>query len=219
MTMVKICGITCVEDGLAAARAGADLLGFVFYPPSPRSIAPQRAMKIISAVSRAGYAVQSVGVFVDESVAHVQQITALCGLDHVQLHGSESPQLVARLARDGLSVIKAARIAGNESLRELRRYSPHFYLLDSYLPGTPGGSGATFDWRIASLAKDLGPFLLAGGLTPDNVATAVRAVRPWGVDVSTGVESSPGRKDHAKMRRFIAATKRYDRRRNESLPK
>jgi len=207
MTMVKICGITGEEDGLTAAEAGTDLLGFVFYPPSPRSIDPQRATRIISAVSRAGYAVQFVGVFVDERESYVQEVAARCNLDYVQLHGSEPPQLVARLAQNGLSVIKGVRIAGKESLRELERYSPHLYLLDSYLPGLPGGSGETFDWRVCLRAKHLGPFLLAGGLNPDNVAAAVRTVRPWGVDVSTGVESSPGHKDHAKMRRFIARAK------------
>jgi len=207
MTMVKICGITGEEDGLTAAEAGADLLGFVFYPPSPRGIDPQRATRIISAVSRAGYAVQFVGVFVDERESYVQEVAARCNLDYVQLHGSEPPQLVARLAQNGLSVIKGVRIAGKESLRELERYSPHLYLLDSYLPGLPGGSGETFDWRVCLRAKHLRPFLLAGGLNPDNVAAAVRTVRPWGVDVSTGVESSPGHKDHAKMRRFIARAK------------
>jgi len=207
MTMVKICGITGEEDGLTAAEAGADLLGFVFYPPSLRGIDPQRATRIISAVSRAGYAVQFVGVFVDERESYVQEVAARCNLDYVQLHGSEPPQLVARLAQNGLSVIKGVRIAGKESLRELERYSPHLYLLDSYLPGLPGGSGETFDWRVCLRAKHLGPFLLAGGLNPDNVAAAVRTVRPWGVDVSTGVESSPGHKDHAKMRRFIARAK------------
>lgn len=207
MTMVKICGITAEEDGLAAAKAGADLLGFVFYPPSRRNIGPQQAARIISAVSRAGYAVQFVGVFVDERESYVQEIAARCHLDYIQLHGSEPPQLVARLAQSGLSVIKGVRIVDEDSLHELVRYSPQLYLLDSYIPGTPGGSGEAFDWRVALLAKDLGPFLLAGGLNPDNVAVAVRTVQPWGVDVSTGVESSPGHKDHAKMRRFIARAK------------
>jgi len=207
MTMVKICGITAEQDGIAAAEAGADLLGFVFYPTSRRNIGPQQAARIISAVSRAGYPVQFVGVFVDERESYVQEIAARCHLDYVQLHGNEPPQLVARLAQHGLSVIKGMRVVDEESLREIARYSPHLYLLDSYIPGTPGGSGEAFDWRIALMAKDLGPFLLAGGLNPDNVAVAVRTVQPWGVDVSTGVESSPGHKDHAKMRRFIARAK------------
>ena len=207
MTMVKICGITREEDGLAAAQAGADLLGFVFYPPSPRNIGPQRAARIIAAVKRAGYATQFVGVFVNEDESRIQEIAARCHLDYVQLHGSEPPQFVARLAQNGLSVIKGVRVVDEGSLRKLARYSPHLYLLDSYRPGTPGGSGKAFDWQVAQQAKDLGPFLLAGGLDPDNVTVAVRTVKPWGVDVSTGVESSPGHKDHGKMRRFIARAK------------
>jgi len=208
MTKVKICGITCVEDGLAAAEAGADLLGFVFYPHSPRFIDPQRAARIISTVSRAGHATQFVGVFVDRPASYVQQIASLCGLDYVQLHGSEPPRVVDHLVRQGVFVIKAARIAGSESLRELRRYAPSLYLLDSYIPGSPGGSGKAFDWQVARKAKDIGPFLLAGGLTPDNVAAAVRTVQPWGVDVSTGVERSPRHKDHTQVRRFIARAKK-----------
>ncbi len=212
MTVVKICGITNKEDALASAQAGADLLGFVFYPPSPRSIDPARATRIIDTVTRAGYPARFVGVFVNEPEGHIREIAAHCHLHHVQLHGSEPPQLVSHLAQDGLSVIKAVRIGGDDSLLEMMRYSPSLYLLDSSVSGFLGGSGRRFDWKIAQRARDLGSFLLAGGLDPDNVAAAVRAVRPWGVDVSTGVESSPGQKDHDKIRQFIARAKEDDRR-------
>lgn len=212
MTMVKICGITREEDALAAAKAGTDLLGFVFYPPSPRNIDPPRARRIISTVAHAGYPVRFVGVFVNESESNIKEIASLCRLDYVQLHGSEPPQLVSRLAQGGLSVIKALRIGGDDSLLEMTRYSPSLFLLDSSVPGSLGGSGKRFDWKIAKRAKERGSFLLAGGLTPKNVAAAVRTVQPWGVDVSTGVESSPGRKDHDKIRQFIARAKEDDRR-------
>jgi len=215
MTVVKICGITREEDALAAAQAGTDLLGFVFYPPSPRNIDPARARRIINAVTDAGYPVRFVGVFVNEPEGHIREIAARCHLHYVQLHGSEPPQLVSRLAQDGLSVIKAVRIGGDDSLLEMMRYSPSLYLLDSSVPGFLGGSGKRFDWKIAQRAKDHGSFLLAGGLNPDNVATAVRAVQPWGVDVSTGVESSPGQKDHDKIRQFIARAKEDDRRKHD----
>ena len=212
MTMVKICGITREEDALAAAKAGVDLLGFVFYPPSPRNIDPPQARKIISTLVQAGYPVRFVGVFVNESENNIKEIASRCRLDYVQLHGSEPPQLVSRLAQDGLSVIKAVHIISNDSLIEMTRYTPSLYLLDSFVPGSLGGSGKGFNWKIAQRAKDRGSFLLAGGLTPKNVAAAVRTVQPWGVDVSTGVESSPGKKDHDKIRQFIARAKEDHRR-------
>ncbi len=207
MTRVKICGITCPEDGLAAAGAGADLLGFVFYPPSPRYVEPVRAAEIINIVRHVTSTVQFVGVFVNEGLATLQQTVTRCGLDYAQLHGTETPELTAALMHRGIKVIKAFRIRDRTSLAEIDRYRATAYLLDGYAPDQPGGTGKTFDWSLACEAKGFGPILLAGGLTPENVSQAVQAAHPWGIDVSTGVEKAPGRKDHDMLRRFITAAK------------
>jgi phosphoribosylanthranilate isomerase len=207
MTRVKICGLTNPEDALVAAEAGADLLGFIFYPPSPRSVTPERAGWVVEAVQRASLAVRFVGVFVDEEPGTVRQIAARCDLDYAQLHGTEPPEMVATLMDEGLSIIKAFRVRDGTSLAEIERYRATAYLLDTYVPGQPGGTGHTFDWELAVPARRHGPVVLAGGLTPDNVAQAVRMVHPWGVDVASGVEAAPGCKDHDRLRRFITAAK------------
>jgi phosphoribosylanthranilate isomerase len=207
VTQVKICGLTDPADALAAAEAGADMLGFIFYAPSPRYIAPRLAARMTYVVRLAHPAISLVGVFVDEAPGRVAQITDRCGLDCVQLHGEESPEAVDELIARGLKVIKAFRVRDTSSLREMTRYRPTYYLLDTYVPGEPGGTGAAFDWRLASRAPVNRPLLLAGGLSPDNVAEAVQVARPWGVDVSSGVEARPGRKDPDKVRRFIEVAK------------
>ena len=207
MTCVKICGITNTEDALAAAQAGADFLGFNFYSPSARYVTPERVCCIIEAVRGASFAVQFVGVFVDQKPGTVRQIVARCGLDYAQLHGSEPPEMVTALMDGGLRVIKAFLVSNETSLAEMERYRAMAHLLDAYVPGQPGGTGHTFDWRLAVQAGEYGPVILAGGLTPDNVAQAVRTVRPWGVDVASGIEAAPGCKDHDKLRRFIAAVR------------
>ena len=206
MVCVKICGITNVEDALAAVEAGADALGFVFYPPSPRYVEPERVRAI---VDRLPPFVTTVGLFVDVSVQTINDIAARCGLDRLQLHGDESPEFCARVERP---VIKAFRIKGANSLVRLPDYKVSAYLLDAYVEGAlPGGTGASFAWELAAQAKPYGPLILAGGLTPENVETAIRQVCPYGVDVSTGVERAPGLKDHAKVRTFIARAKRGSR--------
>jgi phosphoribosylanthranilate isomerase len=203
MVQVKICGITNVEDALAAVEAGADALGFVFYPPSPRYVTPERAREIIDKLPPF---VTTVGLFVDVPVETVNAIAARCGLDRLQLHGHESPVFCAMAARP---VIKAFRIKSADSLMPLPDYKVSAYLLDAYVEGAlPGGTGASFAWELAAQAKPYGPLILAGGLTPENVASAIRQVAPYGVDVSTGVERAPGRKDHGKVRTFIARAKR-----------
>lgn len=207
MTHVKICGITNLEDALRAAALGADLLGFVFHPPSPRCVAPETAREISAAVRREAPSVRTVGVFVDLPPETVRAIAAQCGLDCVQLHGSEPPATAAYLTDAGFEVFKAFRVRDGSELDGLDRYRVAAYLLDAYSPALPGGTGRAFDWGIAARAKEHGRIILAGGLTPNNVAAAIRVVRPWGVDVSSGVETAPGRKDHAKMERFIAAAK------------
>ena len=207
MIRVKICGITCPEDGLAAAGAGADLLGFVFHPPSPRYVDPTKAAVIINIVRHATPTVRFVGVFVNVELATLQRTVTHCGLDYAQLHGTESPAMTASLMERGVKVIKAFRIRDRASLAEIERYRATAYLLDGYAPDQPGGTGKAFDWDLALEAMRHGPILLAGGLTPENVLQAVQAVRPWGVDVATGVERAPGRKDYGKLQRFVAAAK------------
>ncbi len=210
MTRVKICGITNTEDALVAAEAGADLLGFIFYPPSPRSVTPDQAHQITEAlhVSLSPCPrVSFVGVFVDGDPDSVRQIVAHCGLDYVQLHGAEPPEMVRALMDEGIDAIKGFRVRDGGSLAKLERYQATAYLLDTYVPGQPGGTGKTFDWELAMQAREHGPILLAGGLVPENVAEAIRVVRPWGVDVASGVEAAPGRKDHEQVRRFVVAAK------------
>ena len=207
MTRVIICGLTNPKDALVAAEAGADFLGFIFYPPSPRYVTPERACRIIEAVRRSPFAVHFVGVFVDDEPSTVRKVMARSGLEYAQLHGAEPPETVTTLMDWGLSVIKAFRVRDVASLAEIGRYRATAYLLDAYVPGQPGGTGHTFDWALAVQAGQYGPIILAGGLTSANVAQAVRATHPWGVDVSSGVEAEPGRKDADRMRRFVAAAK------------
>lgn len=200
---VKICGITSVEDALAAVEAGADALGFMFYPPSPRNLTPEAAREIIGALPPF---VARVGVFVDATADEIRRTIAASGIDTLQLHGRETPEFCA--AWSPYPVLKAFRVRGPESLEALPAYRGHSWLLDSYVAGALGGTGQTFSWELAADAvRRGGRVVLAGGLTADNVADAVRAVRPWGVDVSSGVESAPGRKDAARVRAFVRAAK------------
>lgn len=200
---VKICGITNLEDALAAVDAGADALGFMFYEKSPRHLTAAAAAEIIR---RLPPFVTRVGVFVDALESTVRETIALCGLDTLQFHGDEPPEFCRRFAP--LKVYKAFRVRGRESLNALTAYETDAWLLDSFSPEKRGGSGVSFEWDLAVEAAKLGrPVILAGGLTPANVADAVRRVRPFAVDVSSGVESAPGIKDTAKMREFIRAAR------------
>ena len=201
---VKICGITTVEDGLAAARLGVDAVGLVFWPQSPRWVDRDKARQISRALPPF---VLRVGVFVDASPEIVTRTAEEVGLDVLQLHGRESPEEVARLPR---RVIKALRVGESFPPEEALRYEGHAagILLDTKADGMPGGSGQAFDWSLARQVREKVSFLaLAGGLTPDNVHVALNAVRPDVVDVSSGVESSPGRKDADKMRAFLEAVR------------
>jgi phosphoribosylanthranilate isomerase len=198
---VKICGITRLEDALLAVRLGADALGFNFWPGSKRFIAPARARAIVAALPPF---VTAVGVFVDAGREELLAAAALSGVQALQLHGDEPPGLCAHLP---LPVLKGIRVAGPEALAAMDRYhGVAGFLLDAASPGF-GGSGLTFDWSLAAAAARRATVVLAGGLTPDNVAQAVRTVRPWGVDVASGVESAPGVKDHQLVSRFIRAAK------------
>lgn len=199
---VKICGITNVADGLAAAEAGADALGFVFCEESPRRVSLSTAAEI---VNRLPPFIVRVGVFVNAPEELVIRAIGACGLNLLQFHGQESPEYCLQF---GVMSMKAFRIRGAESLDALEKYATEAWLLDAYTPGRLGGTGERFDWDLAVQARARGrPIFLAGGLTPENVAEAVLHVRPYGVDVSSGVEANPGKKDHGRVRAFIAAAK------------
>jgi phosphoribosylanthranilate isomerase len=198
---VKICGITRLEDALAAVRLGADALGFNFWPGSRRFIAPAEAQRIVRALPPL---VTAVGVFVDPSHDEAVAAAAVSGVQVLQLHGDEPPELCRSFH---LPVLKALRVAGPEALEALDRYAGVAgFLLDAASPGY-GGSGRTFDWALGRAAAARATVLLAGGLHPGNVAEAVREVRPFAVDVASGVEAAPGVKDHELMARFIRAAK------------
>lgn len=197
---IKICGITNADDALMAVDAGADALGFMFYEPSPRHVSLAAAANIIRQLPPL---VTKVGVFVNASEAFIRQAIAECGLDAVQLHGDESPEFCRKFSRP---VIKAFRVQNADALNTLPRYDTAAWLLDSYVPDKHGGTGAVFNWDLAVAAKKSGrPIILAGGLIPENVTKAIRQVRPYGVDVSSGVEAAPGKKDSGKVKAFITA--------------
>ena len=199
---VKICGITNAPDALAATEAGADALGFMFYERSPRHVSIQRAAEIIRELPPLSI---KVGVFVDAEEDTVMRAIGDCGLNMLQFHGEESPEYCTQF---GLMSIKAFRIRDAESLKALQQYPTEAWLLDSFVAEKLGGTGEKFNWDLAIEARKLGrPIFLAGGLTPANAAEAVRKVQPWAVDVSSGVEASPGKKDYAKMKDFIVAAK------------
>jgi len=201
--IVKICGITNLADATQAGEAGADALGFIFYDQSPRSVTVAAAAAIARSLPPF---IVKVGVFVDAEEELVYNAIAECQLNLLQFHGAESP---AYCQQFGLMSMKAFRIRDAESLAQMPSYQTDSWLLDAYSADKPGGTGERFNWDLAIKAQKLGrPIFLAGGLTPENVGDAVRRVRPYGVDVSSGVEAVPGRKDHAKVKAFIHAAKR-----------
>ncbi|MDQ7801758.1 MAG: phosphoribosylanthranilate isomerase [Armatimonadota bacterium] len=202
MTRVKICGICTEAAALAAAEAGADAVGFVFYPGSSRYVSPERAAQLSRLLPPF---VVRVGVFVNAPVAVVERISDQVGLDLVQLHGDEPPEVCARAPR---RVIKAVRVEGTEALRRAAEYPACAVLLDAYVPGRYGGTGRPFDWSL--LCQIDRPVILSGGLTPENVAEAVRRVRPYAVDVSSGVETD-GEKDPRRIEAFVRAVREVDR--------
>jgi phosphoribosylanthranilate isomerase len=204
-TRIKICGITRVEDALAACAAGADALGFVFHPPSPRNVAPNNAREIVAALPPF---VCAVGLFVDREADAIERILENVPLDMLQFHGDEAPELCARFGRPYL---KAVRMRPEVDLLEYaRRFGDaRGLLLDAFVSGTHGGTGTRFDWRLVPANLPM-PIVLSGGLTPENVGEAVQALRPWAVDVSSGVEAHKGIKDAQRMRDFIAGVRRAD---------
>ncbi len=230
MTFVKICGITNLEDAEVALRAGADLLGFILYPKSPRYVEPAQVQEILRALrlkledwrpapnsisnlqSSPFTPPRYVGVFVNEPAARIKEIMTVTGLDYAQLHGDEPPTALAALAGVAYKALRPAdhaqALAEAEAYASLGPTTGPRWLIDAYDPHAYGGTGKRADWTTAAqLARQYPGLLLAGGLTPDNVAAAVAAVRPWGVDVASGVEAEPGRKDHGKVEAFVTRVK------------
>jgi len=225
VTWIKICGITNIEDALETIELGADALGFIFYEKSPRCITKETAREIITSIqhpapperdpAKGGASriqnpesrIQPVGLFVDELEEKVNEITSYCNFDILQFHGDETPDYCKKFPQ---KLIKAFKIKDKESLVNIPKYEVDYYLLDTYSEVVPGGTGRIFNWNLAKKAKEFGkPIILSGGLNPDNIIEALKKVLPFGVDVSSGVESSPGKKDHKKLEKFITKVKSF----------
>jgi phosphoribosylanthranilate isomerase len=203
VTRVKICGITRPEDAELAASLGAWAIGFILWPGSRRAADPGVAAGIARALRRR---IALVGVFVNQPLDEIAGLADAIGLTHVQLHGDEGPSFCTAVAqRTGCRVIKAVRVASAADLRDAERFHTDFHLLDTQARGLRGGTGATWDWALAAQRRSKVPFVLSGGLTPDNVADGIAAVRPWAVDVASGVEASPGIKDPGRVEAFVRA--------------
>jgi phosphoribosylanthranilate isomerase len=239
VTKVKICGITNLEDALVATQAGADLLGFIFHEPSPRYVAPEAVKDIVSGVKKKVSSIKCqvsseanqtlpkfVGVFVNASLEAVSHTLDECRLDLAQLHGDEPPEFVRHFAGCAFKALRPQSLAEAENL--LIKYHPSsfilhpsptpysllptpYFLIDAYHPTLYGGTSHVTDWTMAANIARRYPIMLAGSLTPTNVAEAIQAVKPWGVDVSSGVEAEKGRKDHEKVREFVKAVKNVSR--------
>jgi phosphoribosylanthranilate isomerase len=208
VVLVKICGITNAPDARAACEAGANLLGFNFYEKSPRHIAPADASKIRAQLPKN---VEAVAIFVNAKPAAIASHSVSVRLDAAQLHGDETPSTVAEVAR-AIRVFKAFRVGSDFSLATLDAYPGAFaYLFDASHAGQYGGTGRTTDWALARRAALSSRIILAGGLKVENVAAAIRLVRPFAVDVASGVESKPGKKDHGRLRDFIQEVRRAER--------
>jgi len=203
MTWIKICGITNMEDALSAASLGIDALGFVFAP-SPRKVEPEVAKKIIQVLPKT---LLNVGVFVNEEVEEVRGVAKYCKLNALQFHGEESAEYLKKFSHP---IFKAIQIKDLESLKNMEKYDDVSLLLDTYSPMQAGGTGNPFPWEVALIVKEKRDFILSGGLSPLNVREAVIKVRPWGVDVSSGVELFPGKKYLLKMEEFVNEVKKAD---------
>ncbi|MEO8218067.1 MAG: phosphoribosylanthranilate isomerase [Acidobacteriota bacterium] len=202
--MIKICGITRVDDALCAVDEGADFIGLNFVPSSPRRVERAQAVRIASAVRQSGAAVRLVAVFVDESPPTVKSIAEEAGFDLIQFHGSESPELLAGIGIDSIKVFRLAGKLPDTSAYEIASW----FLFDSFHQFVPGGTGQAFDWSVMAQAPRDKPFFLAGGLRPDNVRRAVAVIRPDGLDVASGVEDAPGVKSRDKIRQLIQAVRK-----------
>lgn len=210
-TRIKVCGITSHKDALFAAQAGVDALGFIFHPKSPRYIEPEEARLIIDQLPPF---IDVVGVFVDKKRTEVEEIVQYCRLTYVQLHGKESPKYTERLFRfaSPCEIIKAFRVGSQSSPDDFKPYVPFVrsFLLDTYDKELLGGTGKSFDWKIIESLNLVRPYILAGGLGPENIVDALESVNPVTVDVNSGVEISPGIKDHAKILELVNAVRSFD---------
>lgn len=204
MTKIKICGLTREEDALFCADNGADLLGFIFVPSTPRFIEPERAAAIVATVRQNAKVPKFVGVFRDASSEYVREITGLVGLDMIQMHGSETDEDIQSI---GFPVVKTLRVG--DTLPDTHGAPNAAWLLfDTYDERRPGGTGRRFDWSLLAMYDRGKPFFLSGGLNPENVVAGISLVRPDGIDISSGVESEPGVKDHGKIARLIERVRR-----------
>lgn len=198
MVKVKICGVTNLEDALLACKLGAAALGFIFYRKSPRYVQPEGARAIIQAVPPF---VTTVGVFVNEPLAEVKQVIQVLSLNVVQLHGDETPEYCSQISHPYLKVF---RVKDDFDVETLTNYQASGFLLDTYDDSNYGGTGVAFDWQIARKAREYGRIVLSGGLSPSNVLQAITFVQPYAVDVGSGVEAYPGKKDHQKLKSFFS---------------
>ncbi len=203
MTEIKICGITNLDDALAAAQAGADALGFIFYPKSPRCVSPKQAREIIAGLPRG---IAKVGVFVNDDPERIEEIAEVCGLNFLQLHGDETPDYCHRFPAS--MVIKALSPRTAADLEGVADYPVRAVLVDAFAPGLYGGTGKTSNWDLARRIGESVPLILSGGLNSSNIQDAIASVSPDAVDINSGVEFSPGRKDHDKIREIIEVIRR-----------
>jgi phosphoribosylanthranilate isomerase len=209
-TRIKFCGVTDPADARLVAELGAWALGMIFWPASPRACAIEDAEAIGTELHRR---LEVVGVFVNAPLDEVATTADLCRLTMVQLHGDEGPAYCREAARrTGARVMKAVRVRDAAQVHDLQRFSTDFHLLDAYSPRSPGGTGERFDWELARLHPRRPPVVLSGGLTADNVGAAIEVARPYAVDVASGTEASPGRKDPAKLKAFARAVAAADER-------
>jgi phosphoribosylanthranilate isomerase len=200
---IKLCGITSLHDARLAVDAGAWAVGAILWPQSPRACDPAEAARIATALHRRAYVC---GVFVNPHLDEVAELVDALGLTMVQLHGDEGPAFCAEVARrTGAKVMKAAAVSTRADVRSLDTFHTDFHLLDAYRPGLRGGTGETFDWDLVRARRSSTPLVLSGGLRPDNVAEAIRAIRPFAVDTASGTEAAPGVKDPAKVAAFVEA--------------
>jgi len=204
MVKVKICGITNLEDALNSVKAGCNALGFVFYRKSPRYITPEKASRIIKHIPAH---ILKIGVFVDTKEKTIKRIAKLCNLDMLQFHGNESPQLCKKFK--GYKIIKAFRVKDKIELKNLLNYKTFAYLFDTFVKSKIGGTGKKFNWTLGRHLKGLRkPIFLSGGLNAKNIREAVKQVQPDWIDVSSSIETKPGKKDHKKVKEFVAAVKK-----------
>ena len=203
MTEIKICGITDLDDALAVCEAGADAVGFIFYPRSPRCVSPRQARGVISELPRT---VAKIGVFVNDDPERIEEIAGTCGLDFIQLHGGETPDYCHRFSASML--IKAFSPRSADDLKRLDDYSVRAILVDAFAPGLYGGTGKTSNWELARAIGERCPLILSGGLNSANIEEAIASVSPDAVDINSGVESAPGKKDHSKISEIIEIIRR-----------